>query len=53
MSLSMLDPMEFLDDGKTGVYVVDLFLARSNPSRLRRRPLLVRADQHMRTRRGS
>lgn len=44
MSVAMLDPMEFLDNGQTGIYIVDLFLARANPGKLKRRPGIFRAD---------
>lgn len=37
MTFAMLDPMTFLDHGRTGLYNVDLFLATANPSGLRRR----------------
>lgn len=30
-SIAMLDPMEFLKDGRTGVYAVDVWLAAVNP----------------------
>lgn len=32
----VLDPMAFLDEGKTGIYQVDLFLTAANPGRLNR-----------------
>lgn len=31
ISMSMIDPMDFLPDGKTGFYLVDLWLASVNP----------------------
>lgn len=31
ISMSMIDPMEFLPNGKTGLYLVDLWLAAVNP----------------------
>lgn len=36
VSAIILDPMAFLDKGKTGLYVVDLFLSAVNPGRLMR-----------------
>lgn len=43
-SVAMLDAMDFLEDGKTGLYTVDLFLKRANPSKAIRRPGVFRAD---------
>jgi hypothetical protein len=37
VSMAILDPMEFLDKGKTGIYIVDLFLGTVNPAGLTRR----------------
>lgn len=31
MTIAILDPFEFLDQGKTGIYLVDLFLRAYNP----------------------
>lgn len=36
MSFSIMDPQDFLDDGRTGVYEVDLFLRASNPDKARK-----------------
>lgn len=36
VSMVMLDPMNFLDNGRTGLYAVDLFLSTVNPHGLRR-----------------
>lgn len=33
ISLSILDPQDFLEDGRTGIYEVDLFLKSSNPQK--------------------
>jgi len=35
ISYSILDPQDFLRDGRTGIYAVDLFLASVNPDRAR------------------
>jgi hypothetical protein len=35
VSYSILDPQDFLDKGRTGIYAVDLFLEISNPDRAR------------------
>lgn len=39
-----LDPMLFLDQGRTGIYIVDEFLAAVNPAKLHRRPMVVSPD---------
>jgi hypothetical protein len=44
VSITMLDPMDFLDEGKTGIYVVDLFLKTVNPRKQRRPSGVWRAD---------
>lgn len=36
VAMAILDPMEFLSDGRTGLYVVDLFLSTVNPNGLTR-----------------
>jgi hypothetical protein len=36
VSMVMLDPMNFLDNGRTGLYAVDLFLSTVNPGGVRR-----------------
>jgi hypothetical protein len=33
VSMQLLDPQEFLNDGRTGIYLVDLFLRAVNPAR--------------------
>lgn len=38
VSYTILDPQEFLDKGRTGVTVVDMFITASNPSRAKKRP---------------
>lgn len=38
MSFTILDPQEFIKDGRTGIYEIDLFLQAANPSRARKRP---------------
>lgn len=45
----VLDPLDFLDKGKVGVYAVDLFLTTYNPTRRRRRASVWSPDvQHAR-----
>lgn len=51
LSMVVLDPMDFLDDGKTGVYEVDLFLKAYNPGKLQRRATVMSPDIGRRARR--
>ena len=44
ISFALLDPMTFLDEGKTGMYLVDQFLVVANPSGSKRPPGIWRAD---------
>jgi len=37
VAITLLDPFEFLSAGRTGLYLVDLFLAAANPAGARRR----------------
>lgn len=37
VSMVILDPFDFLDDGKTGIYEVDLFIKSENPEKVQRR----------------
>lgn len=45
VSLSFVDPMQFLDKGRTGVYEVDLFLAQYNPGGQKRPALVYSPDR--------
>lgn len=36
ISFTVIDPQDFLDEGRTGVYAVDLFLRASNPDKARK-----------------
>lgn len=36
VSWTILDPQDFLDDGRTGIYTIDLFLKAVNPDKSRR-----------------
>ena len=47
----VLDPMSFLNEGKTGLYLCDAFLAAVNPGKLRRRATLASPDISRRVRR--
>jgi hypothetical protein len=44
VSWAMLDPQDFLDDGRTGIYQVDLFLKAVNPERRRMRSRVFTPD---------
>jgi len=44
ITVGFIDPMTFLDKGRTGIYEVDLFLRSYNPNGLSRRSSLHRAD---------
>lgn len=44
VSWAMLDPQDFLDDGRTGFYQVDLFLKTVNPERRRMRSRVFSPD---------
>lgn len=45
-TITLLDPMDFLDKGRTGIYLVDQFLGASNPRRSMRPARVFRADAH-------
>lgn len=52
VSMVMLDPFAFFEDGRTGLYDVDLFLEAYGPTAKRRWPAVVsNPDIHARTRR--
>lgn len=38
VSYTILDPQEFISNGKVGIYEIDLFLAAVNPSKAKKRP---------------
>lgn len=44
ISMTMLDPQDFLQDGRTGLYEVDLFLKSVNPDRARVRSRVFSPD---------
>jgi hypothetical protein len=44
VSWTLLDPQEFLKEGRTGIYSVDLFLAVVNPDSARLRPRVFSPD---------
>jgi hypothetical protein len=43
---TLLDPQDFLEKGKTGIYQVDLFLATANPDGARLRSRVFSPDMH-------
>jgi hypothetical protein len=44
VEMAFADPLEFLDQGKVGIYEVDLWLESVNPKRITRRARVYRAD---------
>lgn len=44
VTMAMLDPFDFLDNGKTGLYEVDLFLKAHNPAGRRRSAAIYSPD---------
>jgi hypothetical protein len=44
MSWTLLDPQDFLDDGRTGIYEIDLLLRALNPTRALARPRVFSPD---------
>lgn len=45
VDMAFADPLEFLDKGQVGIYEVDMWLQSVNPSKLKRRARLHRADK--------
>jgi hypothetical protein len=44
MSATFLDPMEFMKDGMTGIFLVDLAIKTYNPHKLYKKPLVASPD---------
>lgn len=44
VSYTILDPQEFIKEGKTGVYTVDMFLQAANPSGAKKKPKVFSPD---------
>lgn len=44
VSISLIDPNDFLENGKTGLYLADLFLETVNPHKLSRPPGIMSPD---------
>jgi hypothetical protein len=53
VNYTLLDPLTFLDEGKTGIYLVDLFLHAVNPNGLARRASVLSPDIRRPVRRAS
>lgn len=51
ISFDMVDPQEFMDDGRTGIWEIDLFIRTANPSRAKKQPRLLSASDPRRYRR--
>lgn len=45
VTMAFVDPQEYLRDGKTGLYLCDLFLSAANPGRLSSRPRVYSPDR--------
>lgn len=51
ISFDMIDPQEFMDDGRTGIWEIDLFIRTANPSRAKKPPRILSANDPRRYRR--
>ena len=51
LSFDMVDPQEFMDDGRTGIWEIDLFIRTANPSRAKKPPRILSANDPRRYRR--
>lgn len=45
VSMTVMDPQDFLEKGRIGIYEVDLFLAAVNPNKAKKRPKVFSVDQ--------
>lgn len=45
VSYTVMDPQEFIANGKVGIYEIDLFLAAVNPNKTKKRPKVFLADR--------
>lgn len=45
MSYTILDPQEFIQNGKVGIYTVDLFISAANPNKARKQSKVFSADR--------
>ena len=44
-TIAMLDPQDFLQNGKTGIYVVDMFIKAANPNNAKKKPKVFSPDK--------
>lgn len=44
ISYTILDPQTFIENGRTGIYEVDLFIKTANPDRAKKRPKIFSPD---------
>jgi hypothetical protein len=44
VSYTVMDPQEFISNGKVGIYEIDLFLAAANPTKAKKRPKVFLAN---------
>lgn len=45
VSFAILDPHTFLNEGKVGIYLVDLFIAAANPNQAKKKPRVISPDR--------
>lgn len=45
VSYTIMDPQEFISNGKVGIYEIDLFLAAVNPNRAKKKPRIFSVDR--------
>lgn len=45
ISIDMLDPQDFITEGKTGIYEIDMFIRAANPSQSKKRPKIYSPDR--------
>lgn len=45
MSMTILDPQDFINEGRTGIYEIDMFLAVANPSGAKKRAKVFSPDK--------
>ncbi len=44
ISYDILDPQQFVEDGKTGIYIVDMFIHSANPGKAVKKPKIFSVD---------
>ncbi|UDL16772.1 head-to-tail adaptor [Arthrobacter phage Atuin] len=45
VSYTIMDPQEFISNGKVGIYEIDLFLAAANPNKAKKKPKIFSVDK--------